>query len=274
MDLWGKPISDNIKNEIIELLKNAKEKPILAIIRVGEEPDQLTYERSAIKKLSGFGIDVRTFVYQKNISAYDFEEEFKKINSNIHIRGILILRPLPSQLSIDILSKMIDPKKDLDGISPFNMEKIMIEDDDGLATCTAQATLEILKGYNINIASKHAVIVNNSLVVGKSLAMLLLKEDATVTICHTKTDNLKELCKLADILVVATGNARLFDDNYIKDGAVVIDIGINFDKEGKLCGDCNYELMCHKASFITPVPGGVGAVTTAVLGKHLTKNLL
>ena len=273
MLLKGNIISDKIKEEILEKISKCEKKPTLAIIRVGEEEDQLTYERSANKKLTGYGIDVKVFEYPRNVDTEKFFEEFKIINEDDDVRGILILRPLPPHLNINTLSKIIDPAKDLDGISPFNMEKIMIEDDSGLATCTAQATLEVLKGYNIQIEGQHVVVVNNSLVVGKSLSMLLLKEDATVTICHSKTKNLKEICRVADILVAATGNAKMFDDTYIKEGAVIIDIGINFDENGKLCGDCDFESMSKKAGAITPVPGGVGAVTTAILGKHLVKNI-
>ena len=273
-ELRGKIISEKIKSEIINKISsnNNASKYKLAIIRIGENSDQITYQNSATKKLSECGINVKSYNFEENIDNDKFIEEFKKINDNNSVRGILLLKPLPKHIDEVEISKIIDEKKDLDGISPFNFHKVALGLDGNLP-CTAMAVMEILKGYNIELSGKKVAIVNRSLVVGKSLAMLLLKEDATVTICHSKTANLKEITSSSDIVVFAIGKPKTFDESYIKEGAVVIDVSINFDENGKLCGDCDYESMSKKAGAITPVPGGVGAVTTIILGKHFIQNI-
>lgn len=164
---------------------------------------------------------------------------------------------------------MIDPKKDLDGISPINIAKVFAGDDSGFAPCTAEAVVEVLKANEIALAGKKVTIVGRSMVVGRPLSMLLLKENATVTICHTRTVNLKETCRHGEILIAAAGQAKMLDASYVGNGAVVIDVGINVDENGKLCGDVDFDTLEGTASMATPVPGGVGAVTTAVLAKHL-----
>lgn len=270
-EMIGKNVSEQIKNKVQTVLESSKKIPNLLIIRVGEEEDQISYEKNAMKKMHDFGINVDNVVFPIDVDKNEFEEEFKIFNESEDIDGILLLRPIPKHLSIENIAKIIDPKKDLDGMSPFNIEKIMLEDEDAFATCTAQAVIDLLKFYNVELDGARACVVNNSLVVGKSLSMLLLKEDATVTICHSHTKNLKEVTKEADIVIFGTGKAKFFDESYIKEGAVVVDVGINFDENGKLCGDCNFDSMSLKAKKITPVPGGVGAVTTAVLAEHIIK---
>lgn len=273
-ELRGKIISEKIKSEIIDKISSSSSasKYELAIIRIGENSDQITYQNSATKKLSECGINVKSYNFEENIENSKFVEEFKKINGDDNVRGILLLKPLPKHIDEIEISKIIDEKKDLDGISPFNFHKVALGLDGNLP-CTAMAVMEILKGYDIELSGKKVVIVNRSLVVGKSLAMLLLKEDATVTICHSKTANIKEITSSSDIVVFAIGRPKIFDESYIKEGAVVIDVSINLDENGKLCGDCDFESMSKKAGAITPVPGGVGAVTTIILGKHFIQNI-
>ena len=273
-ELRGKTISEKIKSEIIDKISSSSSasKYELAIIRIGENSDQITYQNSATKKLSECGINVKSYNFEENIENSKFIEEFKKINASDNVRGILLLKPLPKHIDEIAISKIIDEKKDLDGISPFNFHKAALGLDGNLP-CTAMAVMEILKGYNIELSGKKVAIVNRSLVVGKSLAMLLLKEDATVTICHSKTKDLKEITTSSDIVVFAIGRPKTFDESYIKEDAVVIDVSINLDENGKLCGDCDFESMSKKASAITPVPGGVGAVTTIILGKHYIQNI-
>lgn len=164
---------------------------------------------------------------------------------------------------------MIDPLKDLDGISPVNIAKVFSGDSTGFAPCTAEAAMNILKLNHIPLAGKRAVVVGRSMVVGRPLAMLLLQENATVTVCHTKTVDLQEICRRAEILITAAGSVGLIDHSFVKDGAVVIDIGINVDENGHLCGDVNFEDIRELASMATPVPGGIGDVTTAVLARRL-----
>ena len=268
--LKGAPVSAAIREQAAEKLKQLQGPvPKLAIIRAGEKPDDMAYERSAVKKMEAFGLRVQTFVFPENISDEDFKEAFQKINKDPDVAGILLLRPLPGQIREKEIEAMIDPQKDLDGISPANIAKVFSGDPSGFAPCTAEAVIEILKANHISIEGKRAVVIGRSMVIGKPLSMLLLKENATVTICHTRTRGLKEICRQAEILVAAAGKAGMVEESWVSDGAVVIDVGINVDENGKLCGDVDQASMENRNLLLTPVPGGVGAVTTAVLAKHL-----
>ena len=264
------PVSAAIREWAAEEIKQLQGSvPKLAIIRVGEKPDDMSYERSAVKKMEAFGLRVQIFVFPKDISDEEFKEAFQKINKDPDVTGILLLRPLPRQIKEKEIEAMIDPKKDLDGISPVNIAKVFSGDPSGFAPCTAEAVIEILKANNISIEGKRAAVIGRSMVIGKPLSMLLLKENATVTICHTRTKELPEICRQAEILVAAAGKAGMVEESWVSDGAVVIDVGINVDENGKLCGDVDQASMESRNLLLTPVPGGVGAVTTAVLAKHL-----
>lgn len=268
--LKGAPVSAAIREWAAEEIKQLQGSvPKLAIIRVGEKPDDMSYERSAVKKMEAFGLRVQTFVFPKDISDEEFKEAFQKINKDPDVTGILLLRPLPEQIKEKEIEAMIDPRKDLDGISPVNIAKVFSGDPSGFAPCTAEAVIEILKANNISIEGKRAAVIGRSMVIGKPLSMLLLKENATVTICHTRTKELPEICRKAEILVAAAGKAGMVEESWVSDGAVVIDVGINVDENGKLCGDVDQASMESRNLLLTPVPGGVGAVTTAVLAKHL-----
>lgn len=270
--LKGAEVSAKIKEEIGAMQQQwAGEAPKLAIVRVGERPDDLSYERGALKKMAAFGLRAESYAYPEDISEEAFIEEFQKVNRDPEVDGILLLRPLPKQIDEKKLEKAIDPDKDLDGISPENIAKVFAGDGTGFAPCTAEAVVEVLKAYDIPISGKRVTIVGRSMVVGRPLSMLLLKENATVTICHTRTADLKGTCRNAEILVAAAGKAKMIDASFVGDGAVVIDVGINVDENGKLCGDVDDGSVENKASMITPVPGGVGAVTTAVLARHLVE---
>ena len=268
--LKGAPVSAAIREWAAEEIKQLQGSvPKLAIIRVGEKPDDMSYERSAVKKMEAFGLRVQTFVFPKDISDEEFKEAFQKINKDPDVTGILLLRLLPRQIKEKEIEAMIDPRKDLDGISPVNIAKVFSGDPSGFAPCTAEAVIEILKANNISIEGKRAAVIGRSMVIGKPLSMLLLKENATVTICHTRTKELPEICRQAEILVAAAGKAGMVEESWVSDGAVVIDVGINVDENGKLCGDVDQASMESRNLLLTPVPGGVGAVTTAVLAKHL-----
>ncbi|WP_077609470.1 bifunctional 5,10-methylenetetrahydrofolate dehydrogenase/5,10-methenyltetrahydrofolate cyclohydrolase [Clostridium sp. Marseille-P2415] len=270
--LKGAAVSAKIREEVAELLINLPEKtPKLAIVRVGERPDDLAYERGALKKMENFGLQAESFCFPKDISDEAFKEEFFKINENPDIDGILLLRPLPKQIKEKDIEHMIDPGKDLDGISPENIARVFAGGEDGFAPCTAEAVVEVLKANDIPMTGKRVTVVGRSLVVGRPLSMLLLKENATVTICHTRTEELKKVCRSAEILIAAAGRAKMIDASYVGEDAVVIDVGINVDEDGKLCGDVDFESLEGTASMATPVPGGVGTVTTAVLAKHLVQ---
>ncbi len=268
--LKGAAVSAKIKEQVETLLNDLKGKtPKLAIVRVGERPDDLSYERGALKKMESFGLMGESFAFSQDITDEAFKEEFAKINDNPDIDGILLLRPLPKQIKEKDIEHMIDPGKDLDGISPENIARVFAGDDTGFAPCTAEAVVEVLKANDISLTGKRVAIVGRSMVVGRPLSMLLLKENATVTICHTRTEDLKETCKNAQILVAAAGRARMVNASYVGKDAIVVDVGINVDEDGKLCGDVDFDSLEGTASMATPVPGGVGAVTTAVLARHL-----
>lgn len=270
--LKGADASAAIKIQVAERLEGLNGKvPKLGIIRVGERPDDKSYERGAIKRMESFGLRVQSYVYPEKISYEDFEKEFRTINEDSDVAGILLLRPLPGQISEKKIENIIDPAKDLDGISPANIAKVFAGDSTGFAPCTAEAVVEMLKAAGIPISGKRVTIVGRSMVVGRPLSMLLLQENATVTICHTRTRELAGACRSAEILVAAAGKAGMIDQSFVGKDAVVIDVGINVDEKGKLCGDVDFDSITEIASMATPVPGGVGAVTTAVLAKHLIR---
>lgn len=269
LELRGKKVSDGIKEYVSKELETLSFVPNLAIVRVGENPDDMSYERSATKKLKSFGLDVASYVFPQDISDEDFKKAFKDINEDDEVTGILLLRPLPRTINEKDIENMIDPKKDLDGISPINIAKVFAGDTSGFSPCTAEAVIEVLKAYDIELTGKRVTVVGRSMVVGKPVSMLLLKENATVTMTHTRTVNLKKTCSDAEIVIAAAGRAKMLNSDYCGQDAVMIDVGINVDENGKLCGDVDYSTLDGKASAATPVPGGVGTVTTAVLAKHL-----
>ena len=271
----GAPVSAKIKEEVGAMLEKINgPAPKLAIVRVGENPDDMSYERGAVKKMDAFGLRSQCYTFPADITDEDFKKEFTAINADTDVSGILLLRPLPKQICEKDIEAMIDPKKDLDGISPVNIAKVFSGDPTGFAPCTLEAVIEVLKAYNIPMEGKRAVIVGRSMVVGRPLSMLLLKENATVTICHTRTKDLPGTCQQAEILVAAAGKAKMLDDSYVGENTTVIDVGINVDENGKLCGDAAADTLEGKSGKLTPVPGGVGAVTTAVLAKHLVQAAL
>lgn len=269
LELRGKKVSDGIKEYVSRELETLSFVPKLAIVRVGENPDDMSYERGATKKLKSFGLDVASYVFPQDISDEDFKKAFKDINEDDEVTGILLLRPLPRTINEKDIENMIDPKKDLDGISPINIAKVFAGDTSGFSPCTAEAVIEVLKAYDIELTGKRVTVVGRSMVVGKPVSMLLLKENATVTMTHTRTVDLKKTCSDAEIVIAAAGRAKMLNSDYCGQDAVMIDVGINVDENGKLCGDVDYATLDGKASAATPVPGGVGTVTTAVLAKHL-----
>lgn len=269
LELRGKKVSDGIKEYVSKELETLSFVPKLAIVRVGENPDDMSYERGATKKLKSFGLDMASYVFPQDISDEDFKKAFKDINEDDEVTGILLLRPLPRTINEKDIENMIDPKKDLDGISPINIAKVFAGDTSGFSPCTAEAVIEVLKAYDIELTGKRVTVVGRSMVVGKPVSMLLLKENATVTMTHTKTVDLRKTCSDAEIVIAAAGRAKMLNSDYCGQDAVMIDVGINVDENGKLCGDVDYATLDGKASAATPVPGGVGTVTTAVLAKHL-----
>lgn len=270
--LKGLPVANAINEKLMEQVKSIEGPlPHLAIIRVGERPDDCSYERGAVKKMDKVGVRCTTYTFDADIDNDTFQAEFDKINENPDIDGILMLRPLPKQLDEKQIENKIDPRKDLDGISPLNLAKVYAGDESGYAPCTAEAVIEMLDYAGIDIKGKRVTVVGRSLVIGKPVSMLLMKRNATVTVCHTKTVDMAGTCRNAEILVAAAGSARMIKKEYVADGAVVIDVGINVDDDGNLCGDVDFDAISDIAAAATPVPGGVGSVTTSVLAKHLVK---
>ena len=270
--LKGLPVANAINEKLMEQVKSIEGPlPHIAIIRVGERPDDCSYERGAVKKMDKVGVRCTTYTFDADIDNETFQAEFDKINENLDIDGILMLRPLPKQLDEKQIENKIDPRKDLDGISPLNLAKVYAGDESGYAPCTAEAVIEMLDYAGIDIKGKRVTVVGRSLVIGKPVSMLLMKRNATVTVCHTKTVDMEGTCKNAEILVAAAGSARMIKKDYVAEGAIVVDVGINVDEEGNLCGDVDFDTITDIAAIATPVPGGVGSVTTSVLAKHLVK---
>lgn len=272
--LRGAEVSEKLKVQVQEGLSELGRIPRLAIVRVGERPDDISYEKGAVKKMDAFGLEVVKYTFPENISDREFKAAFREINENPDVDGILVLRPLPEQIVQEDIERMIHPLKDLDGISPVNIAKVFSGDNTGFAPCTAEAVMDILRLNDIPVAGRRAVIVGRSMVVGRPLAMLFLQENATVTVCHTRTVDLPEICRSAQILVAAAGCAKMVDRTYVGEGAIVVDVGINVDENGHLCGDVDFEDIREQASMATPVPGGIGSVTTAVLAKRLVNAAL
>ncbi|MCR5009116.1 MAG: bifunctional 5,10-methylenetetrahydrofolate dehydrogenase/5,10-methenyltetrahydrofolate cyclohydrolase [Oribacterium sp.] len=271
-ELRGKLIADRIKGECLDFVgKYNGILPALAVLRVGEKEDDIAYERSIKKRFVDYGLEVKDYELPANCTNEEFQEVFDFINDDPEIQGILVMRPLPAQIDEEAMLKKMNPLKDLDGITDANVAGVMRGDKHAFAPCTAQAVVEILKDYNIKMAGQRVCVIGRSMVVGKPLSMLLLKENATVTVCHSKTENIKAVASEADIVVAAIGKAKKISGGYVREDATVIDVGINVDEQGNLCGDCDWDQIVLKASAATPVPGGVGTVTTAVLAQHLVE---
>lgn len=269
--LKGADVVSAMNQEMKTALAASDYIPLLAIIRVGQKPDDMSYERGAVRRMETVGLRCRSYVFEESISNNAFAEEFRKINCDPEVDGILLLRPLPKHIDEAAIERMIDPEKDVDGISPCNMAKVFSGDDAGFAPCTAEAVTEMLRYAGVSLSGRRVTIVGRSLVVGKPLAMLCLKGNATVTVCHTKTADIAAVCRQAEILIACAGRAKMIDSSYVGKDAAVIDVGINMDGEGKLCGDVDLASVTETAGLVTPVPGGVGTVTTSVLAKHVIR---
>jgi methylenetetrahydrofolate dehydrogenase (NADP+)/methenyltetrahydrofolate cyclohydrolase len=247
--------------------------PALAIIRVGERPDDISYEKGATKRAQGTGVAVKTLRLPADATQGELLELIDQVNKDASIHGVLLLRPLPKTMDDEIIRTALDPAKDVDGITDGSLAGVFAGTEKGYAPCTAQACIEILDHYGVELAGKKAAVIGRSIVAGKPVSMLLLGRNATVTICHTKTADMPEACRQAEILIVAAGRAGIIGKEHLSPGQTVIDVGINF-KGGKLVGDVDFEAAEQIAGAITPVPGGVGTVTTSVLVGHVIKAAL
>jgi methylenetetrahydrofolate dehydrogenase (NADP+)/methenyltetrahydrofolate cyclohydrolase len=274
MILKGADVSAGMKQTLLTELEKLRGKgiePKLGIVRAGSRSDDLAYERGTLKRFEGLGIATQVFEFSESIDQQAFAGEFAKIDASSDIHGILLFRPLPKHLDEEAIKRSINPLKDVDGMSPLSVAKVFSGEKDGFAPCTPSAVIEMLQHANIDLAGKNVTIVGRSMVVGRPLAMLMLQRNATVTICHTKTRNMEEICRGADIVVAAAGKAKMLTSAFFSEKSVVIDVGINVDEKGNLCGDVDYEAVAPIVAAISPVPGGVGAVTTSVLAQHVLK---
>ena len=273
--MWkGAPAAAALMEDLtgrIERLSGASVTPTLAIVRVGERPDDRAYETGAVKRCEKAGVAVKRFPLPAGCSALELRAVLEHINAVSEIHGCLLLRPLPDPAMEEMACALLDPKKDVDCMTPAALAGVFAGKGWGYPPCTAQACLELLKYYKTALTGKRAVVVGRSLVIGKPVSMLLQAENATVTMCHTRTVDLPAVCREAEVLIAAAGRANLLGAAHVSPGQVVLDVGINVDKDGKLCGDVKFDEAEPVVSAITPVPGGVGAVTTAVLVKHVVE---
>lgn len=263
----GKQISKDIKEELKEEVASLAaqgRKCCLAVIQVGNDPASSVYVGNKKKACAYVGIESLAYELPEETTEEELLTIIDKLNKDANVHGILCQLRLPKHINEDHVIKAISPKKDVDGFHPQNVGALVIGEK-GFVSCTPAGIIQLLKRSNIEMDGKHCVVVGRSNIVGKPMSLLMLRENATVTICHSHTKNLKEICKEADILIVAIGKPQFIDKEYVKDGAVVIDVGIHRDENNKLCGDVKYDEVEPVASYITPVPGGVGPMTIAML---------
>lgn len=276
-------LADDIKDYIIGIAGELRDdgKPTgLAIVRVGKNPSDIAYEKSIEKYAETVGINTYFYRVDEDIHEDEFLELIEEINDDEAVDGVLIFKPLPQQIDGDMLKEAVMPLKDIDGVSGSSMALLYdtpVETDEeimpswlgsGFPPCTAEACILILDSYGIDPTGKKAVVIGRSDVIGKPVSLMLLNRDATVTICHTKTKNLEDIAKEADILIVATGRKKSIGKDYVSPGQTVIDVGIHVDEDGSMCGDVDFDQVEPIVENITPVPGGVGGLTTALLLKH------
>lgn len=271
----GKKISNEIKEELKQEVTKRKEEGItitLAVIQVGTDPASSVYVGNKKKACEYIGIDSLSYELPENTSQAELLALVEQLNSDPKVNGILVQLPLPSHIDEDLIINTIDPAKDVDGFHPQSVGALCIGNK-GFVSCTPAGIIELLKRSQIPIEGKECVIIGRSNIVGKPMALLMLRENATVTICHSRTKNLKEVAKRADILIVAIGKPRYVTREFIKEGSVVIDVGIHRDSNNKLCGDVDFQDVYEKVGAITPVPGGVGPMTIAMLMKNCVETI-
>lgn len=274
-ELLGKPVGDSINESLKGTIADLEGKgivPTLAVVRVGAREDDLAYERGIKKKFSDMNCQVTVVELPEDVSQEDLDETVKALDNDSEIHGILLFRPLPKHLTDKNIVNTISSGKDVDCMGNANMAKLFAGDKDGFAPCTAQAVMEMISYYGIETKGKKITVIGRSLVIGKPVALMLIGANATVTVCHTKTADLKAECQAADIIVAAAGVAKMVTSDFVKPGQIVLDVGMNVDEEGKLCGDVDFTGVSEKVDSITPVPRGVGSVTTSVLLKNTVTN--
>ena len=270
--LKGKEVVAALKEKLIAEVEELKAKgvtPTLAIVRVGERPDDISYEKGAMTRCKGIGVEVKNFLLPADCTQDDVLKVIKEVNEDSAIHGCLLFRPLPKTMDENFIRNQLDPAKDVDGITDLSMAGTYSCTALGFPPCTPTACMEILEHFGIDLTGKKVCVVGRSLVVGKPAAIMALQRNGTVTICHTKTKDMKAVAREADIIIAAAGKAGVVGEGFFKEGQIVIDVGINFDEEGNMKGDVDFAAAEPVVAAITPVPGGVGTVTTSVLVKHV-----
>lgn len=273
--LWkGSPVAAALTEALTARCGALRERgviPTLAIVRVGERPDDLSYESAAEKRCAKIGVEVKKFLLPEACSPLELRAVMERINAAPELHGCLMFRPLPDRALEEMACAALDPAKDVDGMTAGSLASVFSGRGAGYPPCTAQACLELLDYYGVDLTGKRAVTVGRSLVIGRPVSMLLQSRNATVTMCHTKTRDLPAVCRSAEVLIAAAGKAGVIGADCAAPGQVVVDVGINVDEDGRLRGDVDFEAVEPIVGAITPVPGGVGAVTTAVLCKHVVE---
>ena len=273
--LKGKPVADALVEKLTERVETLKAQgiaPTLAVLRVGEQSESVSYERATERRMATMGIAVRKVTLPESCTQEEVMDAIAGINADEGIHGCLMLRPLPKTLDEQAACEALAASKDVDGITPVSIYALMAKKTSGFPPCTAEACLRMLDYYDVDVAGKNAVVVGRSLVIGKPVAAMLLNLDATVTVCHTKTRALADICRKADIVVAAAGSRGMIDASCVRPDQVVLDVGTNWDAEaGKLVGDVAFDEVEPVVAAVSPVPGGIGAITTAVLATHVVK---
>lgn len=269
--LKGKPVVESMALDLtarIDALGRAGIAPTLALVRVGARPDDLSYERTARKRAESLGIAIRPYELEEFAPQAAIEAVIHEVNADPGVHGCLLFRPLPSFVDESHVCELLDPSKDIDGITLASLASVFTDGHRGYPPATAAACIELLDFYQVPLEGKHVVVVGRSLVVGKPVSMMLLRRNASVTICHSKTEHLAAIVRSADVVICATGRARAFGAEFFSPGQTVLDVGINFDTQGNLCGDVDFDEVEPVVGAITPVPGGIGTVTTSVTMAH------
>ena len=270
--LDGKQVVASLNEKLraeVERLKGVGIAPTLAIVRLGERPDDISYERGAMKRAETVGVAVKQYVLPAESSQEELLDLIQSINTDETISGLLLFRPLPKHIDEETVRNAISPQKDVDGITDLSLAGVFTASGQGYPPCTAQACLETFDHFGIELKGKRVVMIGRSLVVGKPLAMMMLGRHATVTICHTRTVDMPALVREAEIVIAAAGKAKVVGSDFFAPGQIVLDVGINVDEAGNLCGDADFAAAEQVVEAITPVPGGIGTVTTSVLLKHV-----
>lgn len=267
----SKKVRDSIKENIDEIKESIGKVPGLAVIQVGDNLASKIYVNSKVKQCCEVGIESFSFLLPNTVTEKELLDKIDELNKDDKIDGILVQLPLPEHINEPKVIDKIDISKDVDGFKPENLGKVLLGDKTALVSCTPAGIIELFKEYKIKLEGQDVVVIGRSNIVGKPMTALLINEGATVTVCNSRTKNIEEKTKKADIVIVAVGKANFLTGDMVKDGAIVIDVGINRDSSNKLCGDVEFETVKNKASYITPVPGGVGPMTIAMLLKNTLK---